>query len=476
MSRLFGRESYMIDPEASHHGDALQHIQRQQRDIHRQLQGLINAQSSALLAPDPSDPDSPSPNLESTEERTLTPASSIASSSIPLAPIPGARRGRAKTTLEIARDGIVRHIDKLLELEEDERRILRQHLFSTERALDDIDEFNQKKDGLEKAISDIHNEEESQRSKRLQEKAQTLGTDIQELETRLCEMKVKHKQMVDEISSINNSIDAKLSSYTESLSLLQADMREFLAHPPSEPLKGFENKIPFYSLQPKRRTLPMAEEYFSNEWTGLERKTRNIEKEIMALQQGGSAWSEVVTEVTGFEKRLRTSMRRYMRIDMHAELDEAEKTKYRNELIDNILGDLAKTTHFVDRVMNLAEKKGWNLIICCVGAELTALRQARSKLRKAFDLPLGGNAPVESSEQERGSPSVLDETPDPLGVDNPGAPDDLLKDRDPHRTESRSEDDEADPPADLLKDEEPLHTESRSEDDEPDPSWLLSES
>ncbi|KAJ5610569.1 hypothetical protein N7510_007288 [Penicillium lagena] len=474
MSRLFERESRILDPEASHHGDSLQRIQRQQRDIHRQLQGLINAQSSALLAPDPSDPDSPSPNPEATEERNLTPASSTASSSIPPASIPATRRGHAKTSLEIARNGIVRLIDKLLELEEDERRILRQLLFSTERALDDIDEFNQKKDGLEKAISDIHDAEESRRSKRLQEKAQTLETDIQELETRLYEMKVKHKQMVNEISSINNSVDAKLSSYTESLSLLQADMREFLVHPPGETLNGFENKVPFYSLQPKRRTLPMAEEYFNSEWTGLERKTQDIDKEILALQQGGSAWSEVVTEVTGFEKRLRISMRQYMRIDMNAGLDEAEKTKSRNELIDSVLGDLAKSTHFVDHVMKLAEKKGWNLVICCVGAELTALRQAKSKLRKAFGLPLRGNTPVESPEQERDH-SVLDETPDPLGVDNPDSPDDLLKDGDPHHTESRSEDEEADPPADLLKDEELHHTESRSEDDEPDPSWLLSE-
>jgi hypothetical protein len=362
-----------------------------------------------------------------------------------------------KIGLRAARGGIFQSIYDLLKLREKEREIITTQTDERQIALHDIESFLSKRTGLEEAIASIHGDQESQHSKQLEEEARTLATDIHKLETRLYEMKAKHRHLVSEISHINNSVDAKLSSYTESLSILDSDIRKFLRDPPIQPFSQSSGESTFHSLNPKRRTLEMAREHWNTEQLGLRSRQQKVDEEIMALEEGGGVWKQAVDDITGFEKRLRANMRHYVEMATPATESEGPRsTDHKDELVQNILDDLVKTTHRVESHLELAEDKDWKLLVCCIAAELEALREARGMLLPAFGLPVHeqdaplnspGDPPVEGQGLE-------DEYQPPY--EDPLAHDDL------------------EPPADLLKDADSHHSDtgSRSGDDEPDPAWL----
>jgi chromosome segregation ATPase len=323
-----------------------------------------------------------------------------------------------------------------------------------EDALREIEGFTSRKDGLEEAISSIHNDRENQQAKQLQEEARGLETDIRELETKLYEMKAKHRNLISKISSIENSVDAKLSSYTESLALLQSDIQSYLRDPPVQPLSRRSSESSFYSLNPKRRTLDMAEEHWKLERERLHKRQHEVDAEILALEEGGGVWKQAIADVSGFEKRLRANMRHYIEFQSSAtDSNNAQLSETMEEVATNVSEDLDKTIKRLETHLELAEKKDWKLLVCCIAAELEALREARGMLLPAFGLPGHDDAPPSQS---------------------PSSSEGQVSEEASDAHEHSSDNDDSEPPADLLKDEQAHHTDtaSRSEDDEPDPAWL----
>jgi SMC interacting uncharacterized protein involved in chromosome segregation len=340
-----------------------------------------------------------------------------------------------------------------LKLREEEREIITSQSDERSNGLQDIENFLSRRNGLEEAITTIHGDDESRHSKQLEEEARNLETDIHELETRLYEMRAKHRHLVNEISHIKNSVDAKLSSYTESLSLLDSDIRKYLRDPPIQPLSRRPGESTFHALNPKRRTLDMAREHWNTEQVSLRSRQQKVDAEIQALEEGGGVWKQAVYDVTSFEKRLRANMRLYVEITAPTETEASSPTDYKDGLVKSILDDLDKTTHRIESHLEVAEDKDWKLLVCCISAELEALREARGMLLSAFGLSMHENdVPLNS----------------PGGIEDQGL-DQGQEQLNPH------ENDDPEPPADLLKDADSHHSDTGSrsgEDDEPDPSWL----
>ncbi|KAF7122449.1 hypothetical protein CNMCM5793_000474 [Aspergillus hiratsukae] len=430
--------------------DPLLHIDRQTKHIQRNLQVLIDAQSDGLLAGLAG-----TPYTDSNSNQSFTPTElsrSKTSSTIPVRQ-PVARQ----IGLREAREGIFKSIYDLLKLKEEEREILGFRLDERTDALEQIEKFSTKRAGLKDAISTIHNNDESHRSKELLEESQQLETEIQELETRLLEMKARHRRVIQEHAQMEDAMESKLSSYKASLSLVESDIENFLKDPPVKP-DSVTNRSTFYSLNPKRRTLEMAHEHWTTEQVDLQQKQQEVDAEIQALEEGGGVWKQVVGEVSGFEKRLRAAMRRS--IQTQSQLLEPggnSKADTESDQVQSIVEDLEHTTNRVEQHLNLAEKKNWKLLACCIGAELEALREARDMLLDAFDASTADKSPPPERETtNEGLPDDRnDSLTDPLEVDNP------------------------EPPADLLRDAEHRFPEpnfrSDNEDDEPDPAWLLPE-
>ncbi|CAI7663531.1 unnamed protein product [Penicillium glandicola] len=437
---------------STYHHDPLLYVERQTKHIQRNLQVLIDAQSEGLL----SVVAGPQRDHISTEVSTSTLSLNASRSQSP-SMTPARQPAPKRIGLRAAREGIFQSIYDLLKLREEEREILTSQTNERDNALHDIQNFLSRRNGLEEAITTIHGDEESRRSKQLEEEARNLETDIHEMETRLYEMKAKHRHLVNEISHINNSVDAKLSSYTESLSLLDSDIRNYLRDPPIQPLSQTPGESTFHSLNPKRRTLDMAQEHWNTEQVVLHNRQQKVDAEILALEEGGGVWKQAVSNVTGFEKRLQANMRHYVEMATPTTESEASTpTGYKDGLVRSILDDLEKTTHRIESHLELAEDKDWKLLVCCIAAELEALREARGLLLPAFglpvheeDAPLNSTSPKNSSLTEHSLEGAHeDSSTDPLENDDPEPPADLLKDTD-HHSDARSE-----------------------EDDEPDPSWL----
>lgn len=427
-----------------HHQDALLYVDRQANHIQRNLQDLIDAQSEGLLAglSGGGTGGSVSEQGSSSRQSRVT--------------VPVRQPEGKKIGLRAAREGIFKSMYGLLKLREEERDLLNVRDGERNDALVEIDGLGSKRTGLLETISSITNNRDSKRTTMLKDEARSLESEIRELETRLYEMKAKHQHVVREISEVENSVEAKLSSYRGSLSLLESNIRNYLQNPPFQPLSTTDEPT-FYSLNPKRRTLDMAREHWKAEQDRIHKRQSEIDSEIQALEAGGGVWKQVVMEIMGFEKRLRAEMRRSIQTQSQIlNSNDPARNKDSGDEAKTVLNDLQSTTDRVEGHLKLAEEHDWKLLVCCIGAELEALREARGMLLGAFNVPEEeasgpdkGKQPVQNDNSHNES---REHSPiDPLGVDNPEPPEDLL--RDTH---------------------EPAH--DADTDDEPDPAWLLPES
>lgn len=435
---------------STYHRDPILWFERQVKHIQRDLQILIDAQSDGLLAGlsapgQHGGPSSEDPTLSSEPSSSQKP---------PNAPIK--RSGKRKFGLRAAREGILKSMHDILKLREEQQEIIGAQIGGRNVALMEINKLSSKKTGLEESIAAIQNDSGIRKGAELKEEARNLEADINELETRLYEMKARHRRILDEISQHENAVEAKLSSYKASLSLVESNIRECLRYPPVEPLASVAADTTFYSLNPKRRTLDMAKAHWKNEKVALENKQQEINLEVEALVEGVDVWKQVVTAVSGFERRLKAEMRRFIQTKSQLlQPDTSISEKSKDEQVKAILEDLEHTSSFVAEKLELAEEKDWRLLVCCIGAELEALKEAHGLLSSAF------NVPVEDSPVPEREPDNADT-------------------RDQHHDDSHTDlhdVDNPEPPADLLRDTNTHSHDAiyRSEDDEPDPAWLLPE-
>ncbi|KAL2827428.1 autophagy-related protein Atg28 [Aspergillus cavernicola] len=437
---------------SNQHQDPLLHVERQAKHLQRNLQRLIDAQSEGLLAG--LSRQQPEGSVSSESHVSFSKhASSVGASTVPIRQPPTKKIG-----LRAAREGIFTSMYDLLKLREEEQDILALRLEERDLGLNEVEIFNTKRAGLEKSISTINDDRETRRSRDLQEESSRLEAEIHNLENKLSQMRARHQNVAQELSQIENSVESKLSSYKASLSLLESDIRRFLANPPVKPSGRTTGRGNFYSLKISRRTLEMAQEHWESEGTELQQRQEEVAAEIEALEEGGGVWKQVIGDVSAFEKRLRETMRQAIQTQSQLlQADEPSSSRGESDIARAVLEDLARTTELVEQHLDYAEERNWRLLVCCISAELQALREAREMFLGVFNV-------------------TREETPPPGEL----APDDSHRDTDNDLQTDPLGVDESEPPADLLRDiESPLHaavSKLDDEDDEPDPAWLLSES
>lgn len=482
-SNTFSSERRIRFADSEQHEDPLIYIERQSRYLQRQIQSLLDAQSDGLLAsmrsPGQANNDvisngSYTPPTSTTESRERT-----------VRTIPVRQPPMKKIGLRAARKGILRSMSDLLALREEEKRVLRRQIKQRQDAVREIDTFASKKAGLEQTLAELENDREGNRARKLKGEAQSLEQEIEELELKLADMKARHRHIIQEVSRIENAVDAKLSSYKESLSILDTEVRRFLTIPPVQPLQDKSRKSSFYSLNPKRRTLELAREHWQTEQSELAKRQESVDMEIAALDDGGPVWQSVVKEISGFERRLRDGMQQSLMLSKSSMLPSYSEGGSQQEQGRQIIEDLEATTRLIEEKLKLAEEKDWKLLVCSIGTELAALREAQVMLKQMFGYS-GQEDPEHDLAGAAETTTARNSTSNLRGADQQG--DSHGADSDPTTTTvisppmiSVSEDEHADePPADLLKDvtsEElkPTSFRSEDEDDEPDPAWLLSD-
>ncbi|KAH0538262.1 hypothetical protein FGG08_005133 [Glutinoglossum americanum] len=423
-------------------------LERKEKQLQRDLQTLLDAQSEGLLAGlegrgrgDGSSEGSSTPTAASTEASRVVPIHQPA---------------KKRIGLRAARRGILAAIHEFAMAKESGKELLDADLQSKEEALGQVESWEKKRQGLNEKIDAIENGDEGKRVGELNTEAKRVQSEIEDLETRLFELQAKHRNLVSEASETENSVQSKLSSYKASLSILDSQVSRFLARPPftHSPAPKSPGEINFLSLQPRRRTLEMASDYLRSAQKDLTLQRAAAEIERDALEDGAVVWEDVINEVTAFERKLRGEMRALrspptsdttllrQRI-AESSFSSRGQPHDATEGMQGILRNMDEVILQLESKFKLAEARDWKLLVCCIGAELEAFREGRGILEDA----LHSTAVLDSDmELDRGATAGFGggNQGDPLGVVDHGLVE--LQDEPQGRVErSESEDEGPDP-------------------------------
>ncbi|ESZ99208.1 hypothetical protein SBOR_0415 [Sclerotinia borealis F-4128] len=218
--------------------------------------------------------------------------------------------------------------------------------------------------------------EEDREIAELQTEERAVENEIRETEDRLLQMKARKNWLAERIKERVNQRESRLSSYRGALREVEAEVQEFLTRPPVMVSISMENEEGFMALPPKRRTLEMAEEWWSKEIQSLQARKVEVEKEKEALEEGAKFWEESMGTVMEFEDELRKKMN-------SGEVGDVEGLKGQIVRMKEVIRKLGETAQ-------VADSKGWNLLVCAVGAELQAFKQGEEILREALKA-MGGD-------------------------------------------------------------------------------------
>jgi hypothetical protein len=212
--------------------------------------------------------------------------------------------------------------------------------------------------------------------------------EIRELEDRLLRLRVRERRLGRRLEEVSNRRESEMSSFRGGKREVEEEVRRFLGKPPRLDVVLFvvtekEKKEPgeegegmlFLTLPPKRRTLTMARDWLTYCLGSVSSYIASTEIEKEALEEGALMWETTVELVTVFENELRQQMKEGRDIGV-------EDVQRQLQKMDKIIEALEGTSR-------VAAERGWNLLICAVGAELEAFKEGKGVLRSILGEPGG---------------------------------------------------------------------------------------
>jgi archaellum component FlaC len=226
--------------------------------------------------------------------------------------------------------------------------------------------------GDEREIADLRAEREA------------VENEIRELEERLLGLRAREGHLGRRLEEASNRREAELSSFREGKRGVEEEVKRFLGRPPKldvvlsvitenereEP--GGEGMM-FLTLPPKRRTLAMARDWLTFCLSSVSSHVASTETEKGALEEGALMWESTIDLVTNFENELRAQMK--------------ERRELGAEDVKGQLQKMGKIIETLEGTASVTEGRGWNLLICAVGAELEAFKEGRGILRSIIGEP-----------------------------------------------------------------------------------------
>lgn len=355
-------------------------LEDRQSELEADLQFLLDAQSEGLIR----GLEGGVPDEQASTGSTTPTAQSMRSASARRS----ARVAKRKPGLRSSRKGIYNAIIALSAVKDDEIQGIDNDIREKEKTLEQIEQWEKKKSGLKEATETIESNEDTVRIQRLREQADTLQEEINHVELQLSDMKARHRKLLRQATAVENSVQAKMASYTSSLKMLEEDVQKFLSiNPPgdnSRPLSR-DGQTSMWQLPAKRRTLQMAKEDWVEAKDSLTQQREDIAYEKQALSEGAVVWKDVVTQVTEFERRLRAEMTRLPATtradDLVAESSsQADALQRLRELVEQ----MKHVIETLESKLELAKERNWNLLIAAIGAELDAVRKGKEILENVL--------------------------------------------------------------------------------------------
>lgn len=441
---LFGQSAAIKDRHATRvisyeDESAWVSLQRRERSIQKDVQKLLDVQSAGLLAGLGRGPLSPSPGPDMSSDassswgrsRGNTPtAESVRTASTPSLRLPTDRATASgavipvrqprpkKLGLRAARSGLARSITQLANLKAEEDATLAAALKTRKRALTQLRKLASRREGIVDELRSLEVDDGEPLTRELitLNSAHTETTkQIAELERQLAMLRSRKRTLEGRIADAESQREAGLSGYQGALKEVDEQLTAVLSRPSVQPLDvealgGLAPERPpdardeddpgpggdvaasspggveFLRLRPERRTTEMARSWWEGEVEILERRKHAVGAERAALEEGGAVWEDVVRLVSGFESSLRKQMSEGDSADANGDAMGKGKAPMLTpeDKLKAQLGKMAEIMTGLGKHLWTAEDKGWNLLICAVGAELEAFQEARQMLREAL--------------------------------------------------------------------------------------------
>lgn len=335
--------------------DNLVLLRRQEKQLHDDLQHLLYQQDEALRAASPGTDDadlsgSVTPTVHSLADTRRSPNT----------------QPRSNIGVRVVRKSIRAAMRQLAHVKAEETRLLDHERSGNDAVVQRLAGWTDQKEDLERHIREIEQGEEGAKTQALKDEAHVLDGEIQELEAKLRDMKSRHRRLLSDIAEIENSVQSKLSSYKASLSILDGDIQAFLKAPPMR--DRHPSEAPFFKIPPKRRTLNLAKDHWEEQQASVDKMRKETETEREALEQGAVMWSDVVHSINEFEKHIAEATQNH-----DSSADPTAEAK-------DLIAHLDETMNHIESQLELAEERGWRLLVACIGAELSALHEGRRML------------------------------------------------------------------------------------------------
>ncbi|KAK2055165.1 hypothetical protein LY76DRAFT_578654 [Colletotrichum caudatum] len=311
--------------------------------------------------------------------------------------------------LRAARNGLRRVLAALTDLKAEENEYIESSLSQREKALAYLGKLDARRTSISAELQSLADDEEEPLAKELRglgEQHESLGQEIRQLEEKLVGMRNRQRWLERKMEDVRNRREAGLSGYRGALKEVEGEVASLLRRPPIEPLdlevvEALTRSAPgsasdtqdppegagFFRMIPARRTLAMAKDWWESETDFLLKRKMQVAKDRDALDQGTELWQETIKLVTSFEADLRQSLS----ASGSATVKGKQPQRAGHEGVEALLPKMGKVILELEEYVRTAERNSWNLLICAIGAELEAFREAESLLRAS--LPQSQAAP-----------------------------------------------------------------------------------
>lgn len=417
-------------------------LQRRERKLQKELQLLLDAQSAGLAGN--LDPTSAAPPSDASDAGSSTPTSTFYTSTstrrshilfedVVRSPSTGeivpVRQPRMKPLgLRAARAGIAKNIALLADIKAEEDANLSAALSARKKALAQLRRLAARRDGIVDELHVLEGEEDEPLAMELRELGEEHGSvtaEIAELEERLVGLRNRRRRLDTRMEDVRNRREAGLSGYKGALKEVEGKVAAILTRPPVRPLdpevvvgqgehrsdagthgaadlEQSSGGLEFLRMRPERRTVEMARDWWESEVAILERRKKEVEMERTALEEGVEVWRAAYKLVSDYEADLRREMR-----DGAAGGGRDDKGKGKvvgpEEAMRAQLAKMSNVMATLQQYQQLSESKGWNLLICAIGAEHAAFGEARAMLRatlRSADIDVDGDSNADDGEDE----------------------------------------------------------------------------
>ncbi|KAK0379195.1 hypothetical protein CPAR01_16628 [Colletotrichum paranaense] len=325
-------------------------------------------------------------------------------------------KAQGQQGLRAARSGLRQALAALTGLKTEENAYIESALSQRRKALSYLDKLDKRRVSISAELHSLADDDEEPLAKELRglgEQHDSLGQEIRELEEKLVGMRNRHRWLERKMEDVHNRREAGLSGYRGALREVEGEVTALLRRPPIEPLdldvveavsrndsgtgtdiQELPGGAEFFRMIPARRTLSMAKDWWESEMDFLQKRKAQVDKDRDALDQGTELWQETVKLVTTFEADLRQSL------SGGASSAKGKQTpRAQQEGVEALLPRMAKVILELEANMRTAQQNTWNLLICAVGAELEAFRDAEALLRGSLPKPQAAATKVDDIEE-----------------------------------------------------------------------------